>query len=161
MTAQEQLHRLMATPLATRSLQRRKPYRPSQRQTTRIFNILNQAVVQGHLCRPTIALRRQVKSLGWCIGQYQPNSYGSYSRLELSDKYYNVQWFIMVLAHEMSHQYQWDIIGRQRLRQGRLRLMSHGPSFFKFRQRLQKFGIPLRRRARIDHWFEYQDFRKL
>jgi hypothetical protein len=51
---------------------------------------------------------------------------------------------ITVLAHEMVHQYQWDIYSVKRERQGLTNIMSHGPSFFEWKDRLAEFAIDLR-----------------
>ena len=48
------------------------------------------------------------------------------------------------LAHEMAHQYQWDIDGVKRIKRGWEPLMSHGPSFFKHRKSINKYGLVLK-----------------
>lgn len=73
------------------------------------------------------------------------------------DKWYCRQWLITTLAHEMCHQYQWDIIGEQRISGGKDRLMSHGPSFFIFRDKLKDQGISLKTAHRSRKWFRYQN----
>jgi hypothetical protein len=67
----------------------------------------------------------------------------------------------MILAHEMCHQYQWDIDRLHRILRGLPGLLSHGPSFFQHRSRLAEFGIPLQKRVSPHRWFKYQDLRKI
>jgi hypothetical protein len=76
------------------------------------------------------------------------------------DKWYCKQWLITVLAHEMCHQYQWDIQGMERLKRGKQPLMSHGPSFFVFRDKLKKHGISLKGAHSKRKWFWYQNLFK-
>lgn len=73
------------------------------------------------------------------------------------DKWYCRQWLIIVLAHEMCHQYQWDVVGEKRIKQGKNPIMSHGPSFFIYRDKLAKHGIPLKRWQRMRKWFRTQN----
>ena len=50
---------------------------------------------------------------------------------------------MFVVAHEMVHQYQWDILSNDREDQGLPPIMSHGPSFFAWREPLAEYNIPL------------------
>jgi hypothetical protein len=47
------------------------------------------------------------------------------------------------MAHEMVHQFQWDILSNERQSQGLGPIMSHGPSFFAWRKPLAEYNIPL------------------
>lgn len=76
------------------------------------------------------------------------------------DKWYCKQWLVNTLAHEMCHQYQWDIIGNQRLIEGKQPIMSHGPSFFVFREQLKEHGINLKTAHSKRKWFKYQNLFK-
>lgn len=153
------LHELMATPLPCKSHQKRMPYRPSQREVHKIYDLINQAVFNGQLERPEIKLGRLRKAWGWCQGHRLPSGNGSYCTIKLSDKWYCIQWFIITLAHEMAHQYQWDILGPKRHNQGKDFLMSHGPTFFQHRKRMARHGIPLKVAFRTRRWFLYQSFK--
>jgi len=70
------------------------------------------------------------------------------------------QWFITTLAHEMCHQYQWDVQGIERRKIGKEPIMSHGPSFFELRDKLKKHGISLKSAHGRKRWFKHQDFFK-
>jgi hypothetical protein len=161
MTAHTQLMRLLETPLPSISRQRRKPYRPDEREINRIYSLINRVVFDGQMTRPRIVTGREVDALGWCIGLKPPRSRRSGCLIRLTDKWFSVHWLIFVLAHEMCHQYQWDILGPERQAQGRLPLMSHGPSFFQHRLRLAELGVPLLKKVYMYRWFQYQDLKKL
>jgi len=47
------------------------------------------------------------------------------------------------MAHEMVHQFQWDVLSNERQSQGLDPIMSHGPSFFAWREPLAEYDIPL------------------
>lgn len=147
----------MMTPLPCKSDQARLLYRPSLREVQKIYNILNEEIFRGKLTRPEIKLGRMHKAWGWCHGHCQPTPSGSYCTIRLSDKWYCIQWLVITLAHEMAHQYQWDIIGPKRMRQGKDHLMSHGPTFFQHRETFEKHNIPLKTALRTRKWFKYQN----
>jgi hypothetical protein len=161
MTVQDQLLKLISSPLPGLSYQRKKLFRPSRSQVTRTYNLLNHSVFDNKLCKPRIILRREYRSIGWCIGSYIRFNTGSFCTIYLANKFYCQQWFVMILAHEMCHQYQWDIDRLHRILRGLPGLLSHGPSFFQHRSRLAEFGIPLQKRVSPHRWFKYQDLRKI
>jgi len=155
------LKELMDTPLPPITYQRRLMFRPTLAEAKYTYNLLNKQVFAGELLMPTldIAARRQ-KYWGMCIGSIEQHKTGSYCEIELMDKWHCRQWFVTILAHEMAHQHQWDINGPARARQGKDWLMSHGPSFFTFRNRLGEHNIPLKTAHRMRKWFKYQDLFK-
>jgi hypothetical protein len=80
--------------------------------------------------------------------------------IAISDKWFCRQWFIDTLAHEMAHQYQWDIDGPKRVAEGKEPIMSHGPSFFKHKVKLDKYGLNLKTTHRVKKWFKHQTLSK-
>ena len=78
----------------------------------------------------------------------------------MMDKWFCKQWLIATLAHEMCHQYQWDILGPIRLDEGKQPILSHGPSFFVFRDKLAQHGIRLKSHYGMRRWLKYQNFQK-
>lgn len=152
------IYELMLTPLPCKSHQRRLPYRPTLREVHRMYNLLNEEIFGGKLQRPEIKLGQLKKAWGWCHGNITPHSTGSYCVIKLSDKWYCIQWFIITLAHEMAHQYQWDVLGPKRSNKGKDFLMSHGPSFFQLRPKLERHSIPLKTALGTKKWFKHQDF---
>jgi len=142
-------------------MQKRLPFRPTIRQTKYLYELLNHEVFSDKLKTPIIDVApRRRKYWGMCIGSYEKDHTGSYCRIDLMDKYFSVQWFVTILAHEMSHQYQWDIIGPEREIQGKDPIMSHGPSFFTFREQLAEHYIPIKSAHSMRKWFKYQDLFK-
>ena len=51
----------------------------------------------------------------------------------------------ITLAHEMVHQWQWEVLSPQRHEKGKPAIMSHGPSFYAWRKPLNEYLIPLTR----------------
>jgi hypothetical protein len=60
----------------------------------------------------------------------------------------------------MAHQYQWDVITPERERMGMDPVMSHGPTFFMWREHMSYYGIHLKTAHRMRKWFAYQDFNR-
>ena len=59
---------------------------------------------------PKLVIRRLRDCVGICIGSEGPiRKTKSYVQIHLAEAYYCRQWMISTLAHEMVHQYQWDV----------------------------------------------------
>jgi len=143
---------LMQTPLPTITKQRRRLYRPGLTEIYAVYDLLNKFVFKNALTKPVITIKNTGKHLGHCTGR------GDGCELILSDRWYCAQIMVITLAHEMAHQYQWDVLGKQKVAQGKKRNLSHGSTFYIYRHRLLEYGIPLKRHFKIDHWLHYQDF---
>lgn len=150
------LAELMNTSLPSLTEQKRLVYRPSMREVIKVYDLLNREIFKNKLKRPEIQLGVRRQCWGICIGYKRLRSTGSYCIIKLSDKWYCKQWMITIIAHEMAHQYQWDVIGPKREKRGKDFLMSHGPSFFLHRSKMLKHRIPLRVAHRRKKWFAYQ-----
>jgi hypothetical protein len=152
------IRRLMSEPLPPKTAQRRLPYRPKLEEVEYTYQILNKYVFDNALKKPPIRQGILQNAWGICCGLEHPKEgYRSYCEIKISDKWYCVQWMISTLAHEMCHQYQWDIYGPERAEMGKDWLMSHGPTFLEHRDRLQEYGIPLKVSFSRRRWFAYQD----
>ena len=155
------LRNLMNLPLPNLYQQRRLHFRPSQYQVHYVYDLLNDSVFANRLMKPEIIVRPRCREFwGMCQGETQMRHTGSYCQIHLMDKWISAQWMIATLAHEMVHQYQWDIEGPEREEEGRESLMSHGPSFFQFRSLLEEHGIPLKTAHSMRRWYIYQDLFK-
>lgn len=156
------LTEMMQEPLPSIGYQKRLLYRTNEREVKRIYEILNYYVFDGKLKMPVIEVMPRCRQYwGICFGSYTKNRYTrSYCKIRVMDKWFCKQWLITTLAHEMCHQYQWDIEGDKRDKKGLNRIMSHGPSFYIFRDRLALYGIPLKRHHRIRRWFKHQNMFK-
>lgn len=142
------LRRLMNTPLPTLTEQRTKKFRPGQRQVNEIYGLLNRYVFNDKLIRPPMYIGPWKGIWGMCVGGFYPSRRGTKCWIKLSDKYFCVQWLVTVLAHEMVHQYEWDILEKP---------MTHRQSFFLWRNKLEYYDIPLRSWYCPINWFKYQD----
>ena len=105
----------------------------------------------NQLTRPPIEIGICRKYWGICIGEEFQTKPGTHSRIRIMDKYFCVQWFVTTLAHEMVHQYEWDIQCKD---------MTHRQSFFAWKEQLAKFNIDLKTSHGQKRWFKHQDFKK-
>lgn len=155
----KQLKQLMSTKLPNITYQKRRLYRTNRQEVYELFDIINQEIFDGKLSKPKIIVKTHVhKKWGECQGYLNHvSNKKSLCIILLNKNWYCKQWLITVLAHEMAHQYQWDIQGNQRLLEGKQRLMSHGPSFYQFKGKLKSFGIPLKHRLNTIKWFKTQN----
>lgn len=152
------IRKIMAVPLPSKTLQRRLPYRPKLEEVEYTYDVLNRYIFGNQLNKPPLHIGRLRDAWGVCHGLCNPiPGYKSLCEIKISDKWYCVQWMVVTLAHEMCHQYQWDIYGPERSEAGKNWLMSHGPSFLEHRNRLAEFGIPLKTAHSRRRWFLYQD----
>ena len=156
------LSELMAGELPALSYQKKLCYRTNHDEVVAIYKILNKTIFNNKLEMPIIeVVPRCRKYWGMCFGTHERSpGRRSYCKIRLMDKWYCKQWLISTLAHEMCHQYQWDIIGDQRTKKGKDRLMSHGPTFYVFKEKLAKHGISIKRAHGKRRWFKHQDFFK-
>lgn len=155
----------MSVDLPNRTYQKRLQYRTTKREVIYLYNLLNKEVFNNMLPAPEIEVVPNCRTYwGICMAKFiylKINNNGkSNCRIRLMDKWYCRQWLISVLAHEMCHQYQWDILGPKRIKEGKKPLMSHGPTFFLFREKLAKHGIPLKRALGARAWFTHQNLFK-
>lgn len=146
------LHLLMQTTLPNRSTQRRKLYRPGIDELHRVYDLINEFIFDHALTRPEITTVNSRKFLGQCVGTNDS------CRIVLNDRWYCVQWMVITLAHEMAHQYQWEVIGNDRVAMGKKRKMGHHNTFYIHKPRMTEYGIMLKRHINHEAWFEHLDF---
>lgn len=154
----------MSEELPNLSYQKRLRYRTSQREVMDLFKIINYEIFNNKLPVPKIQIMARCRKYwGYCIANnFYPGSIYDKSdcTIRLSDKWFCKQWLITTLAHEMCHQYQWDIESKKRIKNGLPPIMSHGPTFFQFKDKLAKHGISLKRSHGMKRWFRHQKFSK-
>lgn len=156
------LKALMSQDLPNLTFQRKLCYTTNIREVKALYRLLNKEIFNNRLNMPKIHVRSRLRGFwGECLGADTPYS-NKKSRclITIADRWYCRQWLIITLAHEMCHQYEWDIISKHREREGLPPIMSHGPTFFRWRDKLNKKGIPLRRMMDNDKWFATQQFLK-
>lgn len=152
--ARLKLIQMMETPLEPISHQKKKPYRPSIVEVKETFNILNYTIFEWRLLADlniTNCLQKRHYH-GFCESIDPPVK----STITINDKWYCKQWMIMILAHEMCHQYQWEVLGNERIKENRPRLLSHGPSFYILRDKLESYNIPLKRVYNHHHYLNHE-----
>lgn len=156
------LAELMREELPPIAYQKRLLYRTDYDEVVALYRLINKTIFNNKLIMPEIeVMPRCRKYWGMCYGSLtMPTKTKSYCKIRMMDKWYCRQWLINVLAHEMCHQYQWDVEGMKRLNKGKQPIMSHGPSFFMFREKLKKHGIALKGAHSKRKWFLYQNLFK-
>lgn len=158
----KRLLELMSTELPNVTYQKRRLYRTNVEEVYELFDIINEEIFKNKLPKPKIIVKTHVhKKWGECQGYHnKAKDDESYCVILLNKNWYCKQWLITILAHEMAHQYQWDVLGQKRILEGKDRLMSHGPSFYKFKNKCRNFGIPLKHRLSVINWFKTQNLLK-
>jgi len=153
---------LMCEELPPITYQKRLCYRTDRDEVIVLYKMLNRLIFNNKLLMPEIeVMPRCRKYWGMCYGSYdEPTLYKSSCKIRLMDKWYCKQWLITTLAHEMCHQYQWDVQGIERRKIGKEPIMSHGPSFFVFRDKLKAHGISLKSAHGRKRWFKHQNLFK-
>ena len=154
----------MNAELPSIAAQKRLVYRTDIKEVRHLFRVLNKTIFDDKLPTPEFIIFNRARDYwGLCEAKdFRPklDSKSSNVRIHLFNKWFCKQWLIDTIAHEMCHQYQWDIIGKKRMRAGKEPIMSHGPSFYVYRERLAKHGIALKKAHRMRKWFRYQNFFK-
>jgi hypothetical protein len=155
---------IMEAELPSITYQRRKQFRPKPADITYAYNIINRHVFRGQLRNPGIATGRLNRAWGTCQWHYSERTNGSYCDLWLADKWFCPHWFMNTLAHEMVHQWQWDIYRWDHQdyfgRDPNVDSGGHGPSFFTWREEFAYYGLTLKTGFGQKRWFKHQDFRK-
>ena len=151
---------IMEAPLPSITYQKRKGFRVGPAEVKYAYKIVNRYVFDNQLRMPEITIGITRDYWGMCMGSCVVYPTGSYCRIKLSDKWFCPQWFMNVIAHEMAHQYQWDIDRYDRADNGLEPIMSHGPSFFMWRDRFAQYGLTLKTANGQKRWFDHQDFTK-
>lgn len=152
------LKSLMDKEIPNRTYQRRRLYRPNLQEVQALYRCINREIFYNKLTMPTIVIKQLQGAWGECEGIDGPKlKTRSKCIIRLADKWYCQQWLINTLAHEMVHQYQWDIYSKIREKRGQKSIMSHGPSFYIWRKKLLKFNIHLKETGDHFKWFKTQN----
>lgn len=164
MRNKSQLQKIMTRDLPTLTRQKRLSYRTSDDEVQYLYEIINHEVFHDRLIMPEIIVKSRCRQYwGVCsaktllpIIDHDESNCG----IILSDKWFCQQWLVNTLAHEMVHQYQWDVLSVRRVKQGLGPIMSHGPSFFAFKPKLAKHYISLKTKHARAKWFKHQNLFK-
>jgi hypothetical protein len=162
----KKLKKYMSLELPSIADQKKLPYKTDKKEIRRLFRLINATIFNNKLKIPEIIVFdtfRGKNYWGMCETTHDDPSINTKCagvKIYLSNKWYCKQWLIDTLAHEMCHQYQWDVYSKQRAKKGCMPVMSHGPSFYKFRNKLARHNIALKRVHRQSIWFRHQNFFK-
>ena len=147
MSKLNKLVKMMATTLPTKTDFKKKLFSPTPDIAYETFDILNKHIFGNDLKRCPIIIKRLRMAYGWCDGRTTPDGDFYTHEIIISPRHGCLQWFATILAHEMVHHWQWSILSNERYDKGipwkRAAIMSHGPSFYKWKNPLEKYGIPL------------------
>jgi hypothetical protein len=116
---------------------RKAPVRVTVELVEDIYDALNRSIFDNVLTRPKITVRSYKKRGIWgeCEGYLKGSRWGkNYTKvIRIEREFPNLKKLISVVAHEMVHQYEWDVLG----------VMTHGNSFFAWEETLRSNGIRL------------------
>lgn len=158
------IRKIMESELPSLTNQRKQLFRPRAKDVDYCYEILNRYIFDNKLTRPKITLTQMRGAWGECEGHDFIQSTGSWCSIRISDKWYCPQWFLNTLAHEMVHQYQFDVYQWEYLEYTGKKMSVnsgwHGPSFFMWREQFQVYGLTLKISHCTDRWFAYQDLAK-
>lgn len=162
MSKKSELLAMMKEDLPPIGQQKRLNYRTSKSEVIGYYKLINKLIFNNQLQMPDIEVSARCRKYwGICIGNHEKVKYRqTHCKIKLMDKWFCRQWLLTTLAHEMCHQYQWDILGDQRINEGKERIMSHGKSFYLFREKLAMHGISLKRSHGQKRWFKTQNLFK-
>lgn len=147
---------VMQAELPSITYQRRKLFRPDVSDAIYAYKIINRYVFDNQLRRPIIEIAQTKKCWAYCEWKDKHVWNGSWCVIRLNDKWFCPQWFLNTLAHEMVHQYQWDVYRwDHNLPENS---GAHGPSFFMWREEFEYYGLTLKTAFGQRRWFKFQDF---
>jgi len=156
------IRHILEQPLPGITYQRRKGFRPSYEDINYAYKILNRYLFNNILRKPVIVQGTQRRTWGSCQWELENQDSGSWCTIRLMDKWFCSQWFMNTLAHEMVHQYQWDVYRWDHIewygREMNTESLAHGPSFFEWREQFNYYGLTLKTSYGQRRWFKYQDF---
>jgi hypothetical protein len=117
-------------------------YVATQEFADETYEVLNCYIFDNCLEPCPVNVRRTRGVWGMCDGRVENDEFRVHE-ITLTNKYPFRAMFVATLAHEMVHQFQWDVLSNERWEQGKEPVMSHGPSFFAWRPVLAEYNIPL------------------
>ena len=108
---------------------------PTLKQVRFWFAVYNQLIFRGKITRfRYIIVKYYPNQLAHCHGKWDAKKDLRYCNLQLYPRFKSFTTFIAILVHEMIHAHQWVNEGRD---------MSHGPNFFRWKNKLECNGLSL------------------
>ena len=111
---------------------------PSPRQVARAHTIINKCIFDSVLRKPRLIIKYIPDAWGVCNAELDDNTLPYYAprctSIMLNCSFRSKRHFIEVLAHEMVHQYQVEMLNR----------IDHGQSFWAWREKFKRYNLKLR-----------------
>ena len=114
-------------------------FRPSISDCREIFRQINRQVFNNELEMPKFRLVYSKEFWGECVGSIDNQTSVT---IKMNKSFLSRRLFINTMAHEMVHQWEWLNYEN----------MTHGKTFFLWRDQLKNFNITLSRHYRIKHY---------
>ena len=118
-------------------------FKPTLDRGQEIYNLINHYVFDNGLHPAKLNIKRTRGYWGMCDGEQNANGDYFTKEIILTNRFPNLSSFVAIMAHEMVHQFQQDVLRNEREAQGLPPIMGHGPSFFAWREPLAEYNIPL------------------
>jgi len=134
----------------------KKGYQPTLKEAKHYYKLINRHVFENQLTPTKIRIFRMRDCWGYC-SNINNNSSEPISEILLTRKFPCLQFFIAVLAHEMVHQFQWEIETPLRRSRGLGPVWGHGANFFRWSRKFKRVGIPLSRYGNHHKLIEHRD----
>ena len=151
---------IMEAELPSITYQRRLGFRPTNKDINYIYSKLNFYLFDNRLRKPIITQGSRRQTWGFCEWKHELQDTGSHTTIKLMDKWFCEAWFVQTLAHEMVHQYQWDVARFEEYNGVMPDSGAHGPSFFAHRERFDYYGLRLKTSYGMKRWFRHQNWYK-
>ena len=139
-------------------------YKANKTEAWKWFHILNEQIF-GNLLEPVDKIFiSNHKNYGdvYALYYYDDKFRGKPAKISLCKRFDDEKMFVEILAHEMIHQWQWDVYRFDHLDYfGRPMFENsgaHGPSFFAWKNRFADYGLHLKTWYGQKRWFKHQDF---
>ena len=114
-------------------------FRPTIQDCRETFRSINRSIFNNELKMPSFRLVYSKEFWGECRGDINDQSR---VLIKMNKSFLSRRLFINTLAHEMVHQWEWLNYEN----------MTHGKTFFVWRDILSKFNITLSRHYRTNHY---------
>lgn len=157
------LKSIMERPLPKITYQKRKMYRPSRDEILYTYRLINLYIFDNILAMPEITTGQPQKAWAYCLWYNEPQGPDTFCTIHLNKNWMCRQWFINTFAHEMVHQWQWDIYRpneNPNYNKYVNKSMGHGPSFFRWRDKFAEHGLCLKGSFGQKRWYKHQNFNK-
>jgi len=128
---------MMEQPIPSKIEYRQLNYRPTIHKLNKTYDILNHVLFDNELEKCHLNVRGIRQAWGCAYPLKRNGVHKTY--IEVLDKLPCEQFMVAVLAHEMVHQWQWDIVEPKR--KLKKYLADHGKAFYSWKSKFENYGI--------------------